>query len=70
MELDISGGDDSKLVGVNSFVHHLIEGNFPKLKNWAQVKCNPVIQFKAFSEISEKIELHDVRWKYLPQKIM
>ena len=46
-------------------------GNFPKLKNWAQIKCHPVIQFKIFSKISEKIELYDVRWKkYLPQKII
>ena len=62
--------DDSKPVRANSFVDHLIDGNVPKLKNWAQVKCHPVIQFKAFSKISEKIELHDVRWKYLPQKII
>ena len=30
------------MVGVNSFVYHLIEGNFPKLKNWAKVKCNSI----------------------------
>ena len=64
----MGGGDGSKPLGVNSFVGHLIEGNFPKLKNWAQVKCHPLIQFKEFSKISEKIELHDVRWKYIPQK--
>ena len=51
----MGGGDGSKPLGVNSFVDHLIEGNFPKLKNWAQVKCHPVIQFKEFSKISEKI---------------
>ena len=47
------------MIEVNSFVYCLIESNFPKLKNWAQVKCNPVIRFK---------DLHDVRWKYLPKK--
>ena len=40
--------------------------NFSKLKNLNQVKCSPVIQFKEFSKI-DKIELHDVIWKYLPQ---
>ena len=40
--------------------------NFSKLKNLKQVKCSPVIQFKEFSKI-DKIELHDVIWKYLPQ---
>ena len=57
-------------MGVNSFVDHLINGNLPKLRNWGQVKCNLVIQFKEFSKISRKIELHDVRWKYFPQKII
>ena len=51
------------MVGVNLFADHLIKGNFSKL---AQV----VIQFKEFSKISEKLELHDVGWKYLPQNIL
>ena len=61
------GGVGSKMLVVNSFVDHLVEDNFPKLKNWTHVKCNPVIQFKEFSKMSEKIELHDVRWKYILQ---
>ena len=52
----------SKMAGINSIVDHLIECNFSKFKNWAQVKCNPVIQFKEFSNISEKIELYDAEW--------
>ena len=37
-------------MGLNSFAEHVIKGNFPKLKNWAQVKVklNPVIQFIEF----------------------
>ena len=51
---------------VNSFVNHLIKSNSETQKQ-TQVKCNPVIPFKEFSNISEKIELHDVRWKYFSQ---
>ena len=69
MNLDINGVEfGSKMVGLNLLFDHLIEGNFPKLKNWAQVKCSPVIHFKEFSKISEKMELHNLRWKYPPQK--
>ena len=38
--------------GVNSFVDRLIEGNFAKLKNWAQVKCNLVIQLQAVPKVT------------------
>ena len=53
---------------IAAFVDHLIKDNFPKLKSWTHVKCNPVIQFKEFPRISEKIELHHIRWKNIPRK--
>ena len=56
------------MVVVNSFAEHLIEGNLPNLKNWTQCKYHPVIQFHKFSKVLEKMELHDVIWKYFPLK--
>ena len=51
------------MVVVNSFAEHLIEGNLPNLKNWAQCKCRPVIQFhKLYEVIGEGIGEDGAAW--------